>query len=538
MQNIAGIDILFIVLYFAAVLWVAVWASRKNAGESQDYFLAGRDAGWIAIGASLFMSNIGSEHLVGLAGTGAASGLAVGHFEWLASLVILLLAWLFAPFYVRSGVFTMPEFLERRYNSAARWYFTSISIVGYILTKVSVSLYAGGIIIQEITGINLWVSATLVVLFTGFYTMLGGLRAVIYTDLLQAIVLIVGSLTLLVLGFQAVGGWEELTTKVPPDFFHMWKPFDHPDFPWTGIVFGAPILGIWYWCTDQHIVQRVLAARGIDDAQGGTVLAAYLKILPVFLFILPGIIAAALFSDIAGGASDRALPALVIQLMPAGLKGVFLAAMLAALMSSLSAIFNSSSTLVTFDIYRKFKPHASEQELVRIGRWSTGIIVVLGLAWIPFMKFISSQLYIYLQSVQGYIAPPIAACFLLGVFSSRVDGRGAIWALAVGFVLGAGRFIAEMLRNVPGIIPETGMLAIYAGMNFLHFAAVLFLVCSLVLIFASSGKPISDTARSLTLGGSNLHLLRWSEFTRMRRINIIASVVLVGVMIWLWTIFA
>src|SRR4051812_46601113 len=356
MSQLQSLDIVVILAYFGVLAWIGWWAARKEKAVSSDYFLASRDVGWLAVGASLFASNIGSEHLVGLAGTGAASGLAVGHFEWLACFMLLLLGWLFVPFYLRSGVYTMPEFLERRYNSAARTYFSWISVLGYVLTKISVTLYAGGIVVGAVTGSGTWTSAIILIIITGLYTIFGGLRAVIYTEVLQAIVLIVGSATLMFLGLHAVGGWHGMVTRVPPGFFSMWKPMHDPSFPWTGVIFGAPILGVWYWCTDQHIVQRVLAAKNVKEARRGSILAGYLKILPVFIFIVPGIIAAALYSDVQGPKADTAYAALVTRLLPTGFRGLVLAGMLAALMSSLASAFNSCSTLLTWDVYRKLRP--------------------------------------------------------------------------------------------------------------------------------------------------------------------------------------
>src|SRR3954470_1496617 len=469
MSNIHFWDFLVIAGYFIVLLGISWWAARKEKAVSSDYFLAGRDVGWFAVGASLFASNIGSEHLVGLAGTGAASGLAVGHFEWLACFMLLLLGWLFVPFYLRSGVYTMPEFLERRYNSAARWYFTWVSVVGYVLTKISVTLFAGGVVMHAVTGLDLWTSAGLLIVVTGLYTIVGGLRAVIYTEVAQAVVLITGSTALMFIGLHNVGGWSGLHEKLPADFFSMWKPSNHPDFPWTGVIFGAPILGIWYWCTDQHIVQRVLAAKGISDARRGTVFAGFLKILPVFIFIVPGMIAAALFTDVRTGSADTAYPTLVTRLLPAGFKGLVLAGMLAALMSSLASAFNSCSTLLTWDVYRKLKPQATEAELVTFGRGSTILLVGLGLAWIPFMKYVSPQLYIYLQSVQAYIAPPIAACFLFGVLSTRLNGTGAMTALISGLVLGTLRLLLELNKTHLG---DTGFVHWFATINFLHFAVL------------------------------------------------------------------
>ncbi|MFL5556834.1 MAG: sodium:solute symporter [Gemmatimonadaceae bacterium] len=498
MSNLSFIDILVIAAYFLVLSGIAYWAARKEKNVSSDYFLASRDVGWLAVGASLFASNIGSEHLVGLAGTGAASGLAVGHFEWLASFILLLLGWLFVPFYLRSGVYTMPEFLERRFNPASRSYFTWVSIVGYVLTKISVTLFAGGVVMKAVTGFDFWTSAAILIVITGLYTIFGGLRAVIYTEVMQAVVLIGGSITLMFIGLNAVGGWSGLQASVPPDFFSMWKPSSHKDFPWTGVVFGAPILGIWYWCTDQHIVQRVLAARNIQEARRGTVFAGYLKILPVFIFVLPGMIAAALYADVRGGAADSAYPILVTRLLPVGFKGLVLAGMLAALMSSLASAFNSVSTLLTWDVYRKWRPDASEARLVFVGRVTTVILVLVGLAWIPAMKYVSPQLYIYLQSVQAYIAPPIAACFLLGILFPRLNGRGALAALWTGFVLGFARLLLELDKSH---LTAGSLWYWYADINFLHFAALRFALCSFILIVVSvlTPPPAPERVADLTL---------------------------------------
>src|SRR5688500_8383203 len=374
MNNLPAVDLAVIAGYFLVLFAIGYWAARREKNVSSDYFLAGRDVGWLAVGASLFASNIGSEHLVGLAGTGAASGLAVGHFEWIACFMLLLLGWLFVPLYLRSGVYTMPEFLERRFNPAARWYFTWVSVIGYVLTMISVTLFAGGVVMRAVTGLDLWTSATVLIVMTGLYAVFGVLRAVIYTEVMQALVLIVGSAALMFIGLNAVGGWSGLEARLPDDYFSMWKSMNHPDFPWTGVIFGAPILGVWYWCTDQHIVQRVLAAKNVGEARRGTILAGYLKILPVFIFVLPGMVAAALYSDVAG-AADSAYPVLVTRLLPAGFKGLVLAGMLAALMSSLASAFNSCSTLLTWDVYRKLKPQATETELVKFGQASTVVLI-------------------------------------------------------------------------------------------------------------------------------------------------------------------
>ncbi|MGH7614650.1 MAG: sodium:solute symporter [Gemmatimonadales bacterium] len=543
MAHFGALDLLVIAAYFLILLGIGVWAARKKKNESADYFLASRDIGWLAVGASLFASNIGSEHLVGLAGTGAASGLAVGHFEWLACLILLLLGWLFVPFYLRSGVYTMPEFLERRFNAASRTYFTWVSIIGYVLTKISVTLFAGGIVMREVTGLSFWTSAVVLIAVTGLYTVTGGLRAVIFTEVAQTVVLIIGSATMVVLGVQAAGGWDGLQAKVPAEFFSMWKPGSDPNFPWTGIVFGAPILGVWYWCTDQYIVQRVLAARNVTEARRGTILAGFLKILPVFIFVLPGIVAAALYADVRQGASDSAYPTLVTRLLPAGFKGLVLAGMLAALMSSLASAFNSCSTLITWDVYRKFRPQASEARLVTVGRLTTVALVGVSLLWIPFMKYISSQLYIYLQSVQAYIAPPIAACFLLGLFFRRLNGAGAISSLMTGFVLGALRLILELANGTSKTgLSEGSVWAWIAEVNFLHFAVLLFAISTTVLVGVSLLTPAPPAAQiagltyGTTLPGAPAGAA--SADRDGQRLNVGLSILLIALLGVLWIVFA
>jgi SSS family solute:Na+ symporter len=489
MDHFATLDWVLIALYFAAIFAVAWWvAGRKKATHesSAGYFLAGRNVGWFVVGAALFASNIGSEHLVGLAGTGYDSGVAVGQFEVLASLILLILGWLFVPFYLKSGVYTMPEFLERRYSPAARWYLAVISIVGYVLTKISVTLYAGGIVYEVLIGGGFWTGALIIVVATGIYTVLGGLRAVLYTEMLQTIMLIGGAVLVTVIGLVELGGWGAMRAAMDSGYFDMWQPMSHPSFPWTGILFGAPILGVWYWCTDQFIVQRVLSANGIDNARRGTIFGGFLKLLPVFIFVIPGVVAAALVKSgqLELARADHALPEMIRTLLPVGVRGLVMAGFLAALMSSLAAVFNSCSTLITWDVYRKLRPQASERQLVVVGKIATLALVGLGLLWIPFMKYISGQLYVYLQSVQAYISPPIAAVFLLGIFWKRVNGKGAIASLATGFVLGAARLVLELVKG-----STSGFLHWYADINFLHFAILLFGVCTAVLVVVSLLTP-------------------------------------------------
>lgn len=497
-----------IALYFFCVFGLAWWVTvrKKKENSTADYFLGGKDLSWFVIGASLFASNIGSEHLVGLAGAGASGEFAAGQFELLAALILILLGWVFVPFYLKSGVFTMPEFLEKRYSPAARNYLSVVSIIAYILTKISLTILAGAIVF-EVMGLDFWLGAILTLLATGIYTILGGLRAVIYTDMLQMFVLVIGSFAITIFGLKALGGWGELEMIIasssgwegrgvePSDFFNLWHPASDDKYPWTGIIFGAPILGVWYWCTDQFIVQRVLSAKNINHARKGTIFGGFLKILPIFIFVIPGVIAYALAQKgmLTLGKPEDALPGMVNDFLPNGLKGLVLAGLLAALMSSLSSVFNSCSTLFTIDFYKRWKPSSSESHLVLVGQMSTVILVALSLAWIPILRGMlegGGSFYSILQSIQAYISPPIAAAFLLGLFFKRINSRGAIWSLWVGFFLGITRLVLEVLisEGVASFAP--GSLGHYiTSMNFLHYAILLFVISVIVLIGVSLTAP-------------------------------------------------
>lgn len=534
MVDLIGLDYAFLIGYFVIVFGIAAWATFKEKvnASSSDYFLGGKNVGWFVIGASLFASNIGSEHLVGLAGSGASSGVAVGQFEILAGFMLLLLGWVFVPFYVRSGVFTMPEFLEKRYSPAARTYLSWISIIAYVLTKISVTIAAGGIVFEAI-GVNFWTGAIIIVVATGVYTIFGGLKAVLYTDMIQMFVLIGGSIAVTSYGLIELGGWGELKATVGESYFDMWQPMDHPDFPWTGILFGAPILGLWYWCTDQYIVQRVLSARNIEQARKGTIFGGFLKMLPVFLFVLPGIIAYALSQK--GGlvleSNDQSLIVMVKNMVPAGVRGLVIAGLLAALMSSLSSVFNSCSTLFTIDVYKRWKPDTEEKKLVRVGQIATIIMVGIGIAWIPFMENVSDQLFVYLQSVQGYISPPIASVFLLGIFFKRLNAKGAMAALLSGFVLGAFRFILEMNKSS---LTEGSLLHQFATINFLHIAIFLFVICSAILIIVSLMTPAPDPKQ---IEGLTYDRNLKSDSSG-KRLDTLLTIILLVIILGLWFYFS
>ena len=475
MERFAPLDWAVIGFYFAILIGVAIWVVTRKQKNTEDYFLAGRSLGWFVIGASIFASNIGSEHVVGLAGAGAGGKMPLLIYE-LHAWLVLTLGWVFLPFYLRSGVFTMPEFLEKRFSSGTRWFLSVFSLMAYILTKVSVTVYAGGIVISSLLHIDFWTGALVTVVITGIYTVLGGMRAVAYTEAIQTVILVLGAATLTFVGVNAAGGWAEVKANLEPGYLNMWRPNSDPDFPWLPLVITSSIVGTWYWCTDQYIVQRVLAARNIKQGRRGTIFGGLLKLLPVFLFLIPGVVALALKNqgELSWDSPDQAFAALLMNKMPAGLRGLVAAGLLAALMSSLASVFNSCSTLFTVDIYKKLRPNDSEEKLLRIGRVATSVVVILGILWIPIMQNISGVLYEYLQSVQAYIAPPITAVFLLGIFSKRINSKGAITTLIVGLIVAIARIILELSRNS---LEPGSMLHSIAATNFLTFAAWFFLFC-------------------------------------------------------------
>jgi len=615
------LDWLVIFGYFAILFGVAWYAIRKNRNTTDDYFLAGRNLGWFVIGASIFASNIGSEHLVGLAGTGATDGVAMAHFE-LHAWCLLVLGWVFVPFYMRSRVFTMPEFLEKRFNSTSRWVLSLISLVAYVLTKIAVGIFAGGIVfsvllpeiqwhIGVVTVDSFWIGSVLVMLLTGLYTVLGGLRAVAYTEALQTFVLIAGSVMVTVFGLYHLGGWSELRAICGSEMFNLWKPivpdgvegtwspvierndagditrqawYFNGNYPWLGMLFAAPIIGLWYWCTDQYIVQRALGAPNEQQARRGSIWAGLLKLLPVFIFIIPGMIAFALFQsnqlpslaltpytddapiyvqrmpsqdgtpqptlytpqqldqaglpevartsmtrphpntgepvtvyaspavlkhwidndasalDTVERQNNAAFPLLVKEILPVGVRGLVVAGLLAALMSSLAGVFNASATLFTIDFYSKLHPNVSQRHLVWIGRVATACLIVIGLLWIPVIRQ-GKNLYDYLQSVQAYLAPPIFAVFLLGVFSKRLNGKGALAALLVGFLMGLVRLGIDTPAQLMGTKYASGTFFWFMNnLYFQYYSLVIFIVCVVTMIGVSvmTSAPVADKVRGLT----------------------------------------
>ncbi|WP_420458151.1 sodium:solute symporter [Neolewinella sp.] len=546
MTVLATIDWIIILLYFTLILGIAWWVIRQKNDSSDEYFLAGRNLGWFVVGASIFASNIGSEHLVGLAGSGATDGVALAHYE-LHAWCLLVLGWVLAPFYMRSRVFTMPEFLERRFSGTARVILSLISLVAYVLTKIAVGIFAGGIVfgvlMPEISFMGLdsfWIGSILVIILTGVYTILGGLKAVAYTESIQTVILIFGSILVTYYGLDALGGWGELRRIAGSEMFNLWKPlvpegmegtwapvrtdttmawYFNANYPWLGMLFCAPIIGLWYWCTDQYIVQRTLGAANLSEARRGTIAAALLKLLPVFIFIIPGMIAFALaisgrMDSIATEMLDgqgrlvtanaqQAFPLLVATVLPTGIRGLVVAGLLAALMSSLAGVFNASSTLFTMDFYNKFRPGTSEQNLVRIGRIATAAMVIIGLAWIPVIQG-SRGLYDYLQSVQGYLAPPIFVVFFFGIFFKRMNAKGALAALGIGFAMGLFRLVVDtpVALSQGFAYPEGSFLWIVNNTFFQYYSLLIFLVSATAMVGVSyaTAPPPLEKIQGLAFG--------------------------------------
>ena len=545
-----------IAIYFSILLTVAWWVVRKGKDSAADYFLAGRNLGWWVIGASIFASNIGSEHIVGLAGSGATSGVAMAHYE-LHAWCLLVLAWVFVPFYMRSMVFTMPEFLERRFSDKSRYVLSIVSLITFVISKIAVGIFAGGVVFGTLlpemqitiggtTIDSFWIGSVLVIVLTGLYTTLGGMRAVAYNDAVQVIVLITGSALLTVYGLVQLGGWSELRHWAGSDLFNLWKPLIPPgvegtwapvletnatgqvvkqawyfngNFPWLGMLFCAPIIGLWYWCTDQYIVQRALGAPNQTVARRGSIFAAFLKLFPVYLFIIPGLICYALaksgkvpeLTSLIGpdgkpipAVSNGAFPMMVQYLLPPGIRGIVVAGLLSALMGSLAGVFNACSTLFTVDLYQKWKPQATQHQLVRTGQIATVVMVIVALAWIPVIKG-AEGLYNYLQAVQGYLAPPIFVVFFLGVFFKRMNAQGALWAMVVGFALGIFRMLVDTpvmlgLSGFHGGYPKGSFLWIINNVYFQYWSVLITIVSAIVMVAVSymTSEPNYSKIQSLT----------------------------------------
>ncbi len=548
-STLTGLDWLAIAIYFSLLLCVAWWVISRRKDTAADYFLAGRNLGWWIIGASIFASNIGSEHIVGLAGSGAKDGVALAHYEFHAW-CLLVLAWVFVPFYARSLVFTMPEFLERRFSTGSRYVLSIVSLVTFIVSKIAVGIFAGGVVFAtllpelHIGSINsFWIGSVLVIGLTGLYTALGGMRAVAYNDAVQVTVLLLGSASLTFYGLAKLGGWGELKSICGSDMFNLWKPlipagvesswapvlvkndagqiikeawYFNGNFPWLGMAICAPVIGLWYWCTDQYIVQRALGAPNERVARQGSIFAAMLKLFPVYLFIIPGLICFALaksgkipeltaaFNDPNGPGSQGAFPMLVQYLLPPGLRGLVVAGLLSALMGSLAGVFNACSTLFTVDIYQKLRPKASQHEIVRMGRIATTTMVVIAMLWIPVVQG-AHGLYGYLQSVQGYLAPPVFVVFFFGVFWKRLNAKGCLWAMVIGFLVGLFRMLVDTpvtMSQGKFAYTEGSFFWIVNNINFQYFSILITLISAVVMVGVSyaTSAPDYEKIKNLSFG--------------------------------------
>ncbi len=533
------IDAFVLLAYLIIVLSLGFYYSKRNEENYTDYFLAGRNVGWITVGMSIFATNISSEHFIGLAGAGATRGLAVGQFELMAIFTLIFLGWVLAPIYFKSNAVTVPEFLEKRFDLRIRKFFAAFSIIIYIFTKILVSLFAAGLLFYKIFGLNIYATSIIIVLITGLYSVTGGANAVIRTQLFQGIVLIIGAIVLSAFGLNAVGGFSGLEQKLPSHFFNMFKPISDPDYPWTGIIFGAPIIAFWYWCTDQYIVQRIFSAKSVNDARRGTLVAAFLKVLPIFILVLPGLIAVALYPDISG---DEAYSVLVAgDLLPIGLKGLVVAGLLAAIMSSLASAFNSTAVLFTNDFYKVKNPQANERKLVLVGRLATTAIVVVAILTVPFVKLISSQVYLFLQNVQAFVAPPITAVFLAGFLSKKISSKGAFWSLIIGEIIGGSRLIAEVIRN-SGFTNST-FINTYTQINFLHFAIVLFIISTIltfVLSYLFANKNVDKKIyTSEIVDGLSEIFQQIPAVKKLKEIklNLILSGIIVIIVVGVWSVW-
>ncbi|XP_068380122.1 sodium/myo-inositol cotransporter 2 isoform X2 [Eschrichtius robustus] len=534
-------DIAVLVLYFLFVLAVGLWSTVKTKRDTvKGYFLAGGDMVWWPVGASLFASNVGSGHFIGLAGSGAAAGLSVTAYEFNGLFSVLMLAWIFLPIYIAGQVTTMPEYLRKRFGgNRIPIILAVLYLFIYIFTKISVDMYAGAIFIQQSLHLNLYLAIVGLLAITALYTVAGGLAAVIYTDALQTLIMLVGALTLMGYSFAAVGGLEALEEKyflavasnrsgnsscgLPrEDAFHIFRDPLTSDLPWPGILFGMSIPSLWYWCTDQVIVQRTLAAKNLSHAKGGSLMAAYLKVLPLFIMVFPGMVSRVLFPDQVAcadpeicqkvcsnpaGCSDIAYPKLVLELLPTGLRGLMMAVMVAALMSSLTSIFNSASTIFTMDLWNHLRPRASEKELMIVGRVFVLLLVLVSILWIPVVQASQGgQLFIYIQSISSYLQPPVAVVFIMGCFWKRTNEKGAFFGLILGLLLGLVRLVLDFIYVQPRCDQPDERPAVVKDVHYLYFSMILSSV-TLITVSAVSWftePPSKEMNRTPEASGTNI----------------------------------
>jgi SSS family solute:Na+ symporter len=482
------IDIIILVAYLGFILWRG-FSYYKAHDDATDYFLAGRSLIWPLIGLSLFASNMSSSSLVGLAGSGYESGISVYSYEWMAAIVLIIFAIFFLPFYLKSKVYTMPEFLEKRYDSKARYYFSALTIIGNIGIDTAATLYAGALVIQIIfPQIALWESILALAILSGLYTIAGGLKAVVFTDAFQAVILVIGSIIITILAFVKVGSWDAVFDVTPIQHFSIIQPANDKFLPWPGLITGVLLLGFYFWATNQFIVQRALGAKDKNHGQWGSLFAGLLKLTVLFIMVFPGIFARVLYPDIEK--ANLVYPTLLFDLLPPGLLGLVLAGLLAAMMSSIDSALNSASTLVTMDFVNKLKPNISSEGLMWIGRAVTFIFMILSAIWAPQIdKF--PTLWEYLQNALSYIAPPIVSLFVLGVFWKRANHQGALAAIITG-IIGSVFFLLSASTN---LIPE---------IHFLYTAGILFVTCSISLVVVSflTAPPVQEKINGITWSGN------------------------------------
>src|SRR3984957_14737137 len=572
---------LVVVVFVAVMLAIVLYAMRSKAKSGKDYFLSSRDSNWVQIGTSIFSSNIGSEHLVGLAGAGFATGMAMAHWEMQAWL-ILVLGWVFVPLYDRMKVFTMPEFLELRFSRGSRNALSIVTIASLVLTKIAVTIYAGDVVVRTLLGIDtvnilgtrvdvFWLIALGLAFTTGLYTVLGGLRVIMYTAVLQAPVLIFGSVCILYTGLSALGhgnlaaGWHATVAAAGANI-HLIRPLDDPDWSWAAVLPGSAIIGFWYWCTDQYIVQRVLAGKNQQESRRGTILAGFLKLTPVFIFLVPGMVAFALTKtpELAFKTSgDAAYTSLVAQILPHGLRGMVACSMIVALMASLASKFNASATLFTMDFFREWYPDASGRVEVIVGRIATAVIVVMGICWVLVIKSLHSDLYVYLQSVQGYLSPAIAVLFLLGVFWKRATAPAALWSFVIGVIGGFARLAADLvMRNdsaavtaakeqlyrhaitldqynaaVAPLRAQHGWIFDFWSIHWLYYTQFLFLVTAALVIAISllTKAPDADTVKFTWYGATAQE--KAATRASWSGLDIVLSVIVVGAVVSFYIAF-
>jgi len=519
--NLDFIDIIILAAYLAFILWKG-FSYVKAHDNAEDYFLAGRTLVWPLIGLSLFASNMSSSSLVGLAGSGYETGISVYSYEWMAAIVLIIFAVFFLPFYLKTKVYTMPEFLEKRYDSKARYYFSALTIIGNIGIDTAATLYAGALVIQIIfPQIELWQSILVLAVLSGLYTIAGGLKAVVFTDAFQAIILVIGSIIITVLAFIKVGSWDTVFNVTPIEHFSIIQPIGDPFLPWPGLITGVLLLGFYFWSTNQFIVQRALGAKDKKHGQWGSLFAGLLKLTVLFIMVFPGIFARVLYPDIEK--ANLVYPTLLFDLLPPGLLGLVLAGLLAAMMSSIDSALNSASTLVTMDFVNKIKPNISSEGLMWVGRAVTFVFMILSAVWAPQIdKF--PTLWEYLQNALSYIAPPIVSLFVVGVFWKRANYQGAMAAIVTG-ILGSVFFL---IATNTSLIPQ---------IHFLYTTGILFVVCTISIVIVSlltpppSEEKIKDITWSTKLYRNETQELTYLPFYKNYRVQAAALMVLLVVIL-------